>query len=64
LLRNKLLATSNEEGAAMKLLRTLDYMPLAITQATAYINRRARMTIAGYVDEFHANNKRRESLLN
>ncbi|KAF2195361.1 hypothetical protein K469DRAFT_545893, partial [Zopfia rhizophila CBS 207.26] len=64
LLRNKLPAVSHEEGAAVDLLRTLDCMPLAITQAAAYINRRARMTIAGYVDEFRANDKRRESLLN
>jgi hypothetical protein len=64
LLRNKLQAMSHEEGAAVDLLRTLDYMPLAITQAAAYINRRARMTIAGYLSEFRANDKRCESLLN
>jgi tetratricopeptide (TPR) repeat protein len=65
LLRNKHLVTSNEEeSAALDLLHTLDYLPLAITQATAYINQRARMTIAGYVDEFRRNDKRRESLLN
>ncbi|KAF2677737.1 TPR-like protein [Lentithecium fluviatile CBS 122367] len=64
LLRNKLPAVSHEEGAAVDMLRTLDCMPLAITQAAAYINRRARMTIAGYLDEFRANDKQRESLLN
>ncbi|KAF1934502.1 hypothetical protein EJ02DRAFT_439797 [Clathrospora elynae] len=64
LLHNKLSATSIEEVAAVELLRTLDCMPLAITRAAAYINRRARMTIAGYLSEFRANDKRRESLLN
>jgi len=68
LLRNKLPPMSHkegtEEGAMVELLQTLDYMPLAITQAAAYISRRARMTIAGYLDEFRANDERRESLLN
>jgi hypothetical protein len=39
LLRNKLLVRSNEKVAAIEILHTLDYMPLAITQAAAYINR-------------------------
>ncbi|KAF2787748.1 hypothetical protein K505DRAFT_221830, partial [Melanomma pulvis-pyrius CBS 109.77] len=64
LLYNKLQDTPTEEGAAVNLLRTLDYMPLAISQAAAYINRRAHMTIAGYLSEFRADNKKRESLLN
>lgn len=63
LLHNKLSATSDEEDAAMELLHALDCMPLAITQAAAYINRQACMTIAGYLREFRANDKRRESLL-
>ncbi|KAB2576154.1 Kinesin light chain [Lasiodiplodia theobromae] len=62
LLRNKLHDTSAEEGA-VDLLRTLDYTPLAITQAAAYINWRARMTILRYLAEFRANDKKRESLL-
>jgi hypothetical protein len=56
--------TLNEDSAAVELLRTLNGMPLAITQAAAYIKRRARMTIAEYLSEFCANDKRRESLLN
>jgi tetratricopeptide (TPR) repeat protein len=64
LLHNKLSAVPNEDGAAVELLRTLNGMPLAITQAAAYIKRRARMTIAEYLSEFRANDKRRESLLN
>jgi hypothetical protein len=63
LFQNKLQSASNEEGAA-GLLRTLDYIPLAITQAAAFINRRGRMTASGYLDEFRRNDKKRESLLN
>jgi tetratricopeptide (TPR) repeat protein len=63
LLRNKLQDPSTEEGA-VDLLRALDYIPLAITQAAAYINRRAHMTVASYLNEFRRNRKRKESLLN
>lgn len=68
LLRNKLLpdklqGTSSEDDA-MDLLYSLDYMPLTITQAAAYINRRYRMTITAYLSEFWANDKKKESLLN
>ncbi|KAF1964201.1 TPR-like protein [Bimuria novae-zelandiae CBS 107.79] len=52
------------EESAVELLRALDYIPLAITQAAAYISRRARMTVARYLDEFRRNSKKRESLLN
>jgi tetratricopeptide (TPR) repeat protein len=64
LLWNKLQPTSTEEGASADLVRELDCMPLAISQAAAYINRRGRMTTAGYLYEFHANSKKKESLLN
>jgi tetratricopeptide (TPR) repeat protein len=63
LFRNKLQDASNEEGAA-DLLRALDYIPLAITQAAAFISRRGRITASGYLDEFRRNDKKRESLLN
>jgi tetratricopeptide (TPR) repeat protein len=63
LLRNKLQDVSNEDGAT-DLLHTLDYIPLAIAQAAAYINRRARMTISGYLDEFRRNDRKKENLLN
>jgi tetratricopeptide (TPR) repeat protein len=63
LLRNKLGDLPHEESA-VELLRALDCIPLAISQAAAYISRRARMTVAGYLDEFWKNNKKRESLLN
>jgi tetratricopeptide (TPR) repeat protein len=63
LLRNKLSEASYNEDTAVQLLRMLDHVPLIITQAAAYINRRARMTIGTYLKEFCANNKRREVLL-
>jgi tetratricopeptide (TPR) repeat protein len=63
LLCNKLRDLPIEESA-VKLLHALDCIPLAVTQAAAYINRRARMTIAGYLKEFQKNSKKRESLLN
>jgi tetratricopeptide (TPR) repeat protein len=63
LLQSKLQDASIEEGTA-DLLCALDYMPLAITQAAAYINRRARMTISKYLDEFRRNDKKKQNLLN
>ncbi|KAJ4329684.1 hypothetical protein N0V95_010165, partial [Ascochyta clinopodiicola] len=63
LLRNKLRDPPIEESA-VALLHALDCIPLAITQAAAYINRRARMTVAGYLREFQRNSNKRESLLN
>ena len=63
LFRNKLQRASNEEGAA-DLLRALDYIPLAITQAAAFINRRGRITASGYLDEFRGSDKKKENLLN
>jgi hypothetical protein len=62
LFRNKLKDTSME--GAIALLRALDYIPLAITQAAACIYRRARMTAVTYLDEFYRSNRKRESLLN
>ncbi|KAF2818537.1 TPR-like protein [Ophiobolus disseminans] len=52
------------EGSAVELLQALDCIPLAVSQAAAYINRRAHMTAARYLDEYWKNNKKRESLLN
>ncbi|KAK7182532.1 hypothetical protein DPSP01_014270 [Paraphaeosphaeria sporulosa] len=63
LLRNKLGDPPNEDSA-VELLRALDGIPLAITQAAAYINRRARITIARYLDDFRKNDRKRERLLN
>jgi hypothetical protein len=64
LLRNKLEDASNE-GGIVDLIRTLDSIPLAISQAAAYINRGApRMTISRYLDEFRKSNNKRTNLLN
>ena len=63
LLRNKLRDPPIEESA-VDLLHALDCIPLAITQAAAYINRRARMTVTSYIVEFRRNSKKREILLN
>ncbi|OWY45267.1 TPR-like protein [Alternaria alternata] len=62
LLRNKLQDQPVEESAT-DLLRSLDCIPLAVVQAAAYINRRRRMTIAGYLAEFRKDSKKRERLL-
>ncbi|KAI3326588.1 hypothetical protein HD806DRAFT_532221 [Xylariaceae sp. AK1471] len=40
------------EDSMAELLVALDYTPLAITQAAAYIDRRPRMTVSDYLDEF------------
>ncbi|KAH6612995.1 hypothetical protein C7974DRAFT_322280, partial [Boeremia exigua] len=63
LLRNKLRDPPIEESA-VELLHALDCIPLAVTQAAAYINRRTRMTVAGYLKDFQRNRMKRESLLN
>jgi tetratricopeptide (TPR) repeat protein len=62
LLRNKLQDAPLEESA-VGLLHALDCIPLAITQAAAYINQHGRMTVAGYLDEYRKSSKRRERLL-
>ena len=63
LLRKKLCCPS--DGQAIELLAALDYIPLAIIQAAAYINKRwPRTTVASYVQELRTNNKKRAKLLN
>ncbi|KAF4469884.1 Kinesin light chain [Fusarium albosuccineum] len=64
LLRNKLNGDFDGDAAA-DLLRALDYIPLAITQAAAYINRRApRASIQTYLNAFRESDKKKGSLLN
>ncbi|KAI8686582.1 NACHT domain-containing protein [Fusarium keratoplasticum] len=64
LLQRKL-GLNHDNGTAADLVRVLDYMPLAITQAAAFINRRApRMSTSKYLDEFQRSDKKRASLLN
>lgn len=62
LLHNKLRDLPAEENAS-ELLQELNYIPLAITQAAAYINRGARMTVARYMEQFRKSSKKQESLL-
>lgn len=62
LLRNKLRHPPAEDSA-LELLRELDHIPLAISQAAAYIGRRARMTVTRYVEELRKSSEKRESLL-
>ncbi|KAH7124548.1 hypothetical protein EDB81DRAFT_872342 [Dactylonectria macrodidyma] len=64
LFRNKLQGDSDKTAAA-DLLRALDYIPLAITQAAAYINRRApRISVKTYLDAFRESDRKKGSLLN
>ncbi|MCJ1282866.1 hypothetical protein MMC26_002192 [Xylographa opegraphella] len=63
LLQKKLSFNASEHNA-IKLLEALDHMPLAITQAAAYIEHRApRMTISRYIDEVRRNDHDRALLL-
>ena len=53
------------DGQAIELLAALDYIPLAITQAAAFINKRwPRTTVTSYAQELRTNNKKRVKLLN
>lgn len=60
LLRTKL-KDDRDETAAVDLVRALDRVPLAITQAAAYINRRS--TTSSYLGDFRRSEKRKDSLL-
>lgn len=52
-----------EEGA--QLVEALGYIPLAITQAAAYINRPAAFTtVKAYLEDFRSSDENMESLLN
>lgn len=62
--RKKLNGKDNEDDV-LKLQQNLDYMPLAISQAAAYVRQRApRMTVPKYLQIFRRNEKDRASLLN
>ena len=63
-LLQKKLSFDADEHNAIKLLQALDYMPLAITQAAAYIEQRApRMTISRYLDEIRRSDHDQARLL-
>ncbi|KAH7464012.1 hypothetical protein FOMA001_g17831 [Fusarium oxysporum f. sp. matthiolae] len=64
LFRNKLEGGFDEDTGA-DLLRALDFIPLAITQAAAYINRRApRVSVRVYLDTIRKSDKKKGNLLN
>ncbi|KAL0929601.1 Kinesin light chain 5 [Colletotrichum truncatum] len=63
LLQNKI-GQDIDEAAALSLIHTLDYIPLAISQAAAYIHKRSpRVTFHSYLDEFQKSEKRKGTLL-
>ncbi|KAJ3494312.1 hypothetical protein NLG97_g4162 [Lecanicillium saksenae] len=60
----KKLGSSHDELCTDKLAATLEYMPLAIIQAAAYVvQRRPRYSIQRYLEEFHNSDKKQASLL-
>ncbi|KGO43730.1 hypothetical protein PEX1_088330 [Penicillium expansum] len=62
--RKKLTSTPNEQDIK-KLTEALDFMPLAIVQAAAYIACRApRCSVLEYLEEFEKNDQRTTMLLN
>jgi tetratricopeptide (TPR) repeat protein len=63
-LLQKKLDSSPDEDDALKLLQNLDYIPLAITQAAAYIKQRApRTTVSTYLNELSRSDRDRARLL-
>ena len=63
LLRNKLDGSFEQDDAAA-LVEALDYMPLAITQAAAYISQRApRATVSRYLQDLRKGDRDRAKLL-
>jgi tetratricopeptide (TPR) repeat protein len=65
LLRKKLGGIREEDDCIAKLATTLDYMPLALVQAAAYIRERApRCSVRQYLAEYRQSDSRKTSLLN
>ena len=65
LLRKKLGDEFNRNNDITKLANTLDYMPLALIQAPAYIRERApRCLVQQYLREYRQSDGRKTSLLN
>lgn len=63
LIKKKLLIPAKEEDA-QRLVEKLDYMPLAIAQAVAYLNKRAeRSSVTQYLEDFEKNDRKRIKLL-
>ncbi|KAF6803648.1 Kinesin light chain 5, partial [Colletotrichum plurivorum] len=54
----------DNEAAVLRLIDTLDYVPLAINQAAAYIYTRSpRVTVESYLEEFRNSENRKDMLL-
>ncbi|KAM3542718.1 hypothetical protein ARSEF1564_004378 [Beauveria bassiana] len=62
LLLQEKLTSSYNTATATDLIRCLDYIPLAVNQAAAYINRR-RISIHEYMERFKESDKKRIGLL-
>ncbi|KAF3481171.1 kinesin light chain [Arthroderma uncinatum] len=63
LLRTKLGSTTND-GSLANLAEALEFMPLAIAQAAAYISQRApRVSVEQYFEKFQKSDSRKTSLL-
>jgi hypothetical protein len=61
----KKLGAQGDSGDVAELAAALEYMPLAIVQAAAYISRRAsRYSVAKYLDEYRRSERKRTSLFN
>ncbi|PQE27730.1 hypothetical protein CJF31_00009955 [Rutstroemia sp. NJR-2017a BVV2] len=64
-LLEKKLGRSNESNDAVELVAALEFMPLAIVQAAAYICQRApRYSVQDYLRDFQRSDRKRMSLLN
>ena len=60
----KKLGSQGDSSDVPKLAAALEYMPLAIVQAAAYISQRApRCSVAKYLEEFRKSERKRSSLL-
>ncbi|KXH68280.1 kinesin light chain protein [Colletotrichum salicis] len=64
LLFRKKLGEDIEKAVAVRLAHRLDHIPLAVSQAAAYIYRRSpQVTVRSYLDEFERSEKRKGTLL-
>ena len=64
-LAERKMGMSSDATLLQKLVSALEYMPLAIAQAAAYIKKRApRCTVEQYLDKLEKSDKSRSSLLN
>ncbi|KAF1981387.1 hypothetical protein K402DRAFT_449234 [Aulographum hederae CBS 113979] len=60
----KKLSNQNDNGSITELVTALEYMPLAIVQAAAYISKRTpRCSVRQYLEKFRENDRKRASLL-